>query len=120
MKQFHLLTPHQRHMTKLIVRGHKEGLVDQCFGDEEIGFYIRNKTEHVIRGEVKKMRSQEFSSTTFHEGPSNLLMEELTLHIPTLLSVLSASVGKQTENRSAIIGRARSSTGRNSIFIITK
>ena len=36
--------------------------MDQCFGDEETSFYIRKKTESIIRSEIKKMCSQEVNS----------------------------------------------------------
>ena len=109
-KQFHLQTPHRRHMTKSIARGHKKGLVDQCFGDEETSFYIRKKSESIIRSEIKKMCSQEVNSIL--QGPVKdiasfkweSVLAELNANAPTLLSVLSAAVGKLSETSSTTIG----------------
>ena len=82
-------------MTKSIARGHKKGLVDQCFGDKETSFYIRKKTESIIRSEIKKMCSQEVNSIL--QGPVKdiasfkweSVLVELNANAPTLLSVLS-------------------------------
>ena len=109
-KQFHLQTPHQRHMTKSIARCHNKGLVDQCFGDEETSFYIKKKTESIIRSEIKKMCSQEVNSIL--QGPVKdiasfkweSVLAELNANAPTLLSVLSAAVGKLSETSSTTIG----------------
>lgn len=110
MKQFHLKTPRGRHMTKSIARGHKKGLVDQCFGDEETHTYIRKKTESIIRKEVKKMCSADVNSILQHRHVEDLvsfkwdtLLAELKSHAPTLLTTLTAAIGKHSEN-SAIVG----------------
>ena len=84
--------------------------MDQCFGDEETSFYIRKKTESIIRSEIKKICSQEVNSIL--QGPVKdiasfkweSVLAELNANAPTLLSVLSAVVGKLSETSSTTIG----------------
>lgn len=56
------MTPRRRHLSKSIARGHKKGLVDQCFSDDETCKYIMKKLERTIRAEVKKMCSEAVGS----------------------------------------------------------
>lgn len=97
-------------MTKSIVRGHKQQLVDQCFGDKQTRFYITKMLERIIRAEIKKMCSRHVNSVLQITNPEALatfqwdsLLAELKSHAPTLLSVLSAAVYKK-ENATALIG----------------
>ena len=61
-KNYALLTPNRRHLSKSIARGHKRGLVDHCFCDPETQRYIMNKLNRQVRGEVKKMCSDAVGS----------------------------------------------------------
>ena len=55
-KNYALLTPNRRHLSKSIARGHKRGLVDHCFCDPETQRYIMNKLNRQVRGEVKNVK----------------------------------------------------------------
>ena len=61
-----MLKPRRRHTGKSITRGHKKGLVDQCFSDVETYCYVRNKFEHTICTEVKSMYSESTFCTSEH------------------------------------------------------
>ena len=101
-------------MTKCIVRGHKKGLVDQCFGDVVTHNYVMKKFKRTLRAEVKCMCSSKVDSVLQKRSYDELksfkwqrLISELEVHAPTLLSILNAcTTGTQQprENRVSVVG----------------
>ena len=101
-------------MIKCIVRGHKKGLVDQCFGDVVIHNYVMKKLKRTLRAEVKCMCSSKVDSMLQKRSYNELksfkwqkLISELEVNAPTLLSILNAcTTGTQQprENRVSVVG----------------
>ncbi len=100
-------------MGRSIARGSKQALVDQCFGDPEVHNYILKMTGQILRRELKAMCSAEVQSVLSSMSKTDLetftwdkLENELTLHAPTLRSILYACMvtRRPRANRAAAVG----------------
>ena len=82
-KNYPLLTPRRRHLSKSIARGCKKGLIDQCFSDPETHQYILQTFEHTVRTEMTTMCSDEVGSllrSTSYDTLKSFRLAKLIIH----------------------------------------
>lgn len=113
VKQFQLLTPHRRHISKAAARGHKKGVTDQCFTDDEIRGYILQKIGKHVYSEVKTMCSskvqsllQKKTNEALKEFKWDTFMSEIKVNAPVLYNILLAvtKTKQPRSDRNEVIG----------------
>lgn len=62
VKRYALSTPNRRHISKAAARGHKKGVVEQCFADAKVRSYTIRKVARIIQSELKTMCSSRVGS----------------------------------------------------------
>ena len=62
MKRYTLGTPNRKHISKAAARGHKKGVVDQCFADPKVKTYVVHKVLQILQSEMKTMCSLQVGS----------------------------------------------------------
>lgn len=102
VKKYNLSTPNRRHISKAAARGHKKGVVDQCFADVNVKSYIIQKVSQIIQSELKRMCSSEVSSVLqdrSNEAIKNFqwstLIAEVEANAPVLHELLLACTKKR-------------------------
>lgn len=113
VKQYNLVTPNRRHISKAAARGHKKGVVDQCFEDTKIRDYIFSKVSRIIQSELKAMCSERVSSILRNEDNEAIktfkwdsFLSEVQLNAPILYQLLLACTKTKEPrfNRPGVIG----------------
>lgn len=112
LKQYSLGTPHRRHISKAVARGHKKAVVDECFADPVLEKYIIQKIIRVVRFELKAMCSMHVNSVLRGKTNESLknfdwhtYLTEIQSNAPVLHKILLGSAKKNDRvNKSGVIG----------------
>ena len=52
VKRYTLGTPNRKRISKAAARGHKKGVVDQCFADPKVKTYVVHKVLQILQSET--------------------------------------------------------------------
>ena len=62
VKRYTLGTPNRKRISKVAARGHKKGVVDQCFADPKVKTYVVHKVLQILQSKMKAMCSLQVGS----------------------------------------------------------
>lgn len=107
------MTPNRRHISKAAARGHKQGVADQCFQDDQIFTIIVKKIERKVYEELKSLCSLKVNSI-LRDGSSKSVknfkwesfLSEIQAHAPILYRIVLACTRTKhpRPNRNGLIG----------------
>ena len=91
-----VLTPSCKRLGKLVARGSRVSIANECFQDPELRKFIISKVGTIIRDELQTMCSNQFNSILRSQDPDDMakfrckkVISEMESCSPTLLQVLT-------------------------------
>ena len=95
VKKYTLGTPNRKRISKAAARGHKKGIVDQCFADPKVKTYVVHKVLQILQSEMKAMCSLQVDSILRDNTSDgikvfnwNSFISELEKNAPLLYKIL--------------------------------
>ena len=105
-----VLTPSRKKLGKLVARGSRVSIANECFQDPELRKFIISKVGTIIRDELQTMCSNQFNSVLRCQDPVEMtkfrckrVLSEMESCSPTLLQILTkcTSFRRRTQKKEA-------------------